>query len=107
MKQLQKLINRLKQVQVDPISEKKVNVAPTCKRKRGNDKFDGLVEKLIKMSDRNYVKLEEKLLDMEEQRQRETQDFQLKMISMLCGQSPYCPSPYNYTFTNQEDNHQY
>ena len=35
-----------------------------------NDKFD-VVDKLIKMQDRNYVKLEEKLLEMEERRQRE------------------------------------
>ena len=38
------------------------------------DKFDGFVDKLMKIheeSDKNYFHLEEKLLEMEERRQRE------------------------------------
>ena len=47
------------------------------KRKRGNnrvDKFDDFLDKLMKIheeSDRNYFHHEEKLLEMEERRQRE------------------------------------
>ena len=97
-----------------PINEKKGT--PTGKRKRSvNDKFDGVVDKLIKMqeeTDRNYVKLEEKLLEMEERRQRESQDFQLKMMAILRGHqstgtsygaSQYGPASYGYSYTHQED----
>ena len=82
------------------------------------DKFDGFVDKLMKIheeSDKNYFHLEEKLLEMEEQRQRENQEFQVRMMSMLCAQpavSSYnCQphpgsSPYDYTLYNYEQTHQ-
>ena len=50
-------------------------IEPKKKRKKGSDKmdkFDGIIEKMIKLqeeSDKNYLKLEEKLLEMDEQRQ--------------------------------------
>ena len=96
------------------VSERKKSPGegPSQKRKRetssGVAKFsrmEELVEKIVKVqeeSDKHYMKLEEKLLEMEEQRRKESQDFQLRMMSMLCSRPadtgvhstrPYTSSP--------------
>ena len=81
------------------------------------------MERIIKVqeeSDKHYVKLEEKLLEMEERRERESQGFQFRMMSLLSNQSsdigiqptqPYISSclpttsSYNFhhAYTFQED----
>ena len=70
------------------------------KRKRSSDKFqrmECLVEKMMKQqeeSDNKYVKLEEKMLEMEERRHKENQEFQMRLMSMLCNQPTVPPMPY-------------
>ena len=88
------------------------------KRKRNIDKFptiEGLVDKMIKLqedSDNRYLKLEERMLELEEKRFKETQELQLRMLSMLCNHAPnFRSSPTNYiqhmySFENPPDNQQ-
>lgn len=95
----------------NPAAEKRRN----RKRKRSannGERVEELVGKILSMheeSDRNYMKLEEKLLKMEEQRHKDSQDFQLQLMSMMCGQQrlSYSPPAYSYGFPyypNAEDN---
>lgn len=59
------------------------------KRKRVSDKFEkleDLLEKIVKIYEENDTasrKIEEKLLEMEERRERENKEFQLKLMSLL------------------------
>ena len=97
------------------------------KRKKSIDKFqkiEGLVDKVIKLqedSDNRYLKLEERMLELEEKRFKETQELQLRMLSMLCNHAPnfrsspashplvYPPTNYiqpMYSFENPPDNQQ-
>ena len=63
------------------------------KRKRGGDKFEkleGFLEKVVKMQEENDAasrRMEEKLLEMEERRDRENREFQLQMMAILAGQT--------------------
>ena len=69
-------------------------------------KMKEFVEKIMKLrdeSDKNYMELEEKLLQMEEQRQKDNRKFQMQLMSFLCShqQGPsytgqFSRSPYNY-----------
>ena len=61
------------------------------KRKRSvsdkAEKMESLVEKVMKMQsegEQHYLRLEEKMLEIEEQRQKESREFQLQMIALLC-----------------------
>ena len=70
--------------------------------------MESLVEnmKLQEESDNRYVKLEEKMFDIEERRNKENQAFQMHLISMLCHQPTIPPVPYTssyqplYAFSN-------
>ena len=42
--------------------------------------------KLQEESERNYMKLEEKTLEMEERRQKDNQEFMMRMFSFMCNQ---------------------
>ena len=59
------------------------------KRKRISDKFDrveGLMEKMIKIqedSEKSSREVELKIFEMEERRQKESQDFQMRLLSLL------------------------
>ena len=70
--------------------EEKKAAGGNKKRRRSNEKvnkMEYLVEKVIKMqkeSDKHYLRLEEKMLEMEERRQKESREFQLQMMSLLC-----------------------
>ena len=61
------------------------------KRKKSGDKMDRmetLVEKVMKMqneSEEHYLRLEEKMMEMEERRQKENHDFQLQLMRLLRG----------------------
>ena len=64
------------------------------KRKKASDKFEkieGLIDKVVKLqedSDRNFLTLEEKILQMEERRQKESRELQLQLLSVLsCNQA--------------------
>ena len=73
--------------------------------------------KMQSESEQHYLKLEENMLEMEEQRQRESCEFQLQMMTLLCNQGqpkdtnstrqPPGPS-FNYhpmySFTDDVDN---
>ena len=53
------------------------------------DRMETLVEKVMKMrneSEQHYLRLEEKMMEMEEQRQKDNREFQLKMMGILCSQ---------------------
>ena len=106
--------------------ERKKMQADKTNRKRKRESFsrmEELMERIIKVqeeSDKHYVKLEEKLLEMEERRERESQDFQFRMMSLLSNQSsdtgirntqPYISSSlpttssynFHHAYTFQED----
>ena len=78
------------------------------KRKRGGDKFEkleGFLEKVVKMQEENDAasrRMEEKLLEMEERRDRENREFQLQMMAILVGQTQTPGHNYfpfnNYTY---------
>ena len=78
------------------------------KRKRGGDKFEkleGFLEKVVKMQEENDAasrRMEEKLLEMEERRDRENREFQLQMMAILAGQTQTPGHNYfpfnNYTY---------
>ena len=61
------------------------------KRKKPSDRYermDAVVDKMMKMqadSDSHYLKLEEKMMEMEERRRKESQEFQMRMMALLCG----------------------
>ena len=61
------------------------------KRKKISDKFElmeGLLEKMIKIqegSEKASTEVELKIFDMEERRQKESQDFQMRLLSLLQG----------------------
>ena len=69
------------------------------KRKRSSEKTDRieiLVDKILKMqsaSEQHYLKVEEKMMEIEEQRQRESQAFQLQLFTLLCNQQGGIPQP--------------
>ena len=69
------------------------------KRKRSSEKTDRmeiLVDKILEMqsgSEQHYLKVEEKMMEIEEQRQRESQAFQLQLMTMLCNQQGRIPQP--------------
>ena len=81
------------------------------------DRIETLVEKVKKMqykSEEHYLRLEEKMMEIEERRLKENRDFQLQIMRLLCqqgvvgqssGQRPgpsinYYPM---YSFTSSED----
>ena len=78
------------------------------KRKRGGDKFEkleGFLEKVVRMQEENDAasrRMEEKLLEMEERRDRENREFQLQMMAILAGQTQTPGHNYfpfnNYTY---------
>ena len=78
---------------VTPVVEEKKAVGGNKKRRRSNEKvnkMERLVEKVIKMqeeSDEHYLRLEEKMLEMEERRQKESREFQ------MCNSHAQCPIP--------------
>ena len=82
-----------------PVVEEKKAAGGNKKRRRSNEKvnkMEYLVEKVIKMqeeSDEHYLRLEEKMLRMEERRQKESREFQLKMMSLLCNSHAQGPIP--------------
>ena len=62
----------------------------TRKRKtKASDRFDvveSLVEKMVKMqeeSEKSYIHLEEKMLEMEERRQKDSQEFMMRMMALM------------------------
>ena len=74
------------------IEEQKVNAPPekkTKKRKRSNDKYDKaelLIDKMIKLqeeSEKNYIKLEERMMAIEEKRQKDNNEFMMHMMSFM------------------------
>ena len=77
--------------------------------------------KLQEDSDNRYLKQEERMLELEEKRFKETQELQIRMLSMLCNHVPnFCSSPAShplvypptnygqpmYSFENPPDNQQ-
>ena len=68
------------------------------------------MEKAMNMhneSEQHYLKLEEKIMEMEERRQKENHEFQLQMIGLLCNQQgvvrqssdssgEHASTPFNY-----------
>ena len=73
------------EVEKTPAKEKSI------KRKKPSDRYermDAVVDKMMKMqtdSDSHYLKLEEKMMEMEERRRKESQEFQMHMMALLCG----------------------
>ena len=58
------------------------------------EQMEELVDKMVKLqeeSEKNYIKLEEKMLEMEERRQKDNQEFMMRMVSFMC--SPPMPQP--------------
>ena len=105
-------------------TEKAKAPAKGKKRNKSGDRMDRMetfVEKVMKMqneSEQHYLRLEEKMMEMEERRQKENREFQLKMMGILCSQqgvvrqssdsSGQRPGPsFNYhpmySFTSSED----
>lgn len=76
------------------------------KRKRGSDRFEhveSLIEKMVKLqeeSDGASRRMEEKLLEMEERRQRENREFQLQMMAVLTSGQAQVPSSYFGPYNN-------
>ena len=73
---------------VDPKDVPAKTPARKGKRKRSNnmEQMEELVDKMVKLqeeSERNYVKLEEKMLEMEERRQKDNQEFMMRMFSFM------------------------
>ena len=79
-------------VHVHVVDDDKGNKSVRKKRKRSSEKvnkMEELVEKVLKMQDesqQHYLKMEQKLLEMEECRQKESREFHLQMMSLLCSQ---------------------
>ena len=85
-----------------PVAEKIAPVTKSRKRKRAeSSKVEDMMGKLMKMqeeSDEHYMRIEEKLLEMEKQRQKESQEFQLRMMALLS--NPQVPPVYDYPQEN-------
>ena len=70
------------------------------KRSKGSDavdKMEGLLEKMVTMQDeseKNFMRLEEKMMEMEKERQKENQEFMLRMMAFLCQPPPGSQPPY-------------
>ena len=68
-----------------------VEVKKGKKRKSSDkgEKMESVLEKVMKMqseSEQHYLRLEEKMIEMEEQRQKESREFQLQMMALLTNQ---------------------
>ena len=49
--------------------------------------MDELVDKMVKVqeeSEKNYIRLEKRMLEMEERRQKDNQEFMMRMMSFMC-----------------------
>ena len=74
------------------------------KRKRTQDSIEqigDLVGKIIKMqedSEKNHLKLELKLLEMEERRHKESKEIMMRMMSLMCPQPIATSSQPNYGY---------
>lgn len=81
---------------VDPKDVPAKTPARKGKRKRSHnmEQMEELVDKMVKLqeeNEKNYMKLEEKMLEMEERRQKDNQEFMMHMFSFMC--NPPMPQP--------------
>ena len=59
--------------------------------------MEGLLEKMVTLqeeSEKHFMQLQEKLVETERERQKESQDFMLRMMGLMCQPSPGSQLPY-------------
>ena len=70
-----------------PLNVDPKDVPAKGKRKRSHnmEQMEEIVDKMVKLqeSERNYMKLEKKMLEMEERRQKHNQEFMMRIFSFV------------------------